>query len=825
MMKERVKNMKWLHISDIHFNINGYESNQLKEKLKSKLREMGQEMEFILITGDCLYQYKGGTREQKDIIEFIKEIAKICYCRNNRIYICPGNHDVSRSDENRNKLVTEIRNNKHNFSTSYNELRELGNEKFQTIYKGITGRDYEAYKVFSPQDAFYRIVSINTCFLSLDNCDKGRLKVCNEKLATIQKQIKNDNKINILIMHHGPEWLEVEDARKFEHWIEDNYIDVVHCGHTHRAAVETYDDIFRDVKQFTAGALMMDSYAIPSFYVCESDDSLSKIELNLYTYSKEREEWVIDNQHLRKFKNGRYQYALSRKTVDHEDTTVTRSVSCCRTMVEEFNRRYIEKFGSNKIYSNRYDGSEEFDAWKIIHSLAEIGMNYAQALELTNKVIDEVTATEFKSVNTILSCKELRTIVYGAITSCRASDVHTEFDVSCWASRYARRYNRNEEIIILRSYGEKQKLNCNYIKNVLLREVVDRITGNSIFYEKIIGNELTRMSENILGFLKNMGIFEIKSEALIELVTEYITQKPHPWLINGNRETLLSYHYEQSEKHINMLEENSEGAILQTEAAYHICAAFLARYDDYIGCTEISPIIILLKAINGMNNKNLESLNVLPMQKYQIVQLKKDLEHINVNFDDFRQDINILYQNIVSAKRITLEETKEALVDLWGILRKLEQRIVVSDIHKSESVRYVTNIFSCAKGFICKIPLRDLKNCFWVEPNWEQYEIQQQHLGKQLLVCILDRNSLWGELDEICSYLYQQKRRTSITELVFVLKNCDSFSGELRRQIRERLKGKYVRCVFLQEENFAQISENNGWREIFYKVICISKIS
>lgn len=94
--------------------------------------------------------------------------------------------------------------------------------------------------------------------------------------------------------------------------------------------------------------------------------------------------------------------------------------------------------------------------------------------------------------------------------------------------------------------------------------------------------------------MKNMGIFEIREKALLELVKEYITQKPHPWLVNGNRDKLITYHKEQGINHIQDLQDEKKQTIItQMEAAYHICSAFLVKYDDYIGCTETSPITIL----------------------------------------------------------------------------------------------------------------------------------------------------------------------------------------------------------------------------------------
>ena len=61
------------------------------------------------------------------------------------------------------------------------------------------------------------------------------------------------------------------------------------------------------------------------------------------------------------------------------------------------------------------------------------------------------------------------------------------------------------------------------------------------------------MSERILDFLRNMGIFEVREEVLDSLIIEYITQKPHPWLVHNNSKQLLVYHTHQAEEHINKL--------------------------------------------------------------------------------------------------------------------------------------------------------------------------------------------------------------------------------------------------------------------------------
>lgn len=813
--------MRWLHISDIHFNMKGYDSKNIQKKLLTKLQELDIQMQFILITGDCLFRFGEGTMDQTAVISFIKDIAKACKCAYKKVYICPGNHDVDRENSIRNNLISEIRENKADFSLNYPNLCRYGHDRFQIIHKGVTSYDYEPYKIFAPRNEKYRIISIDSCLLSKDKMDCQNLMVFNEKIYEIGKKIKDDDRINLLIMHHGIEFFKLTDARKFVHWVEDNNIDVICCGHTHRAAVNTYDDLERDIKQFTAGAIVADDYAIPSFFICESSDLNIEINFLLYTYTIDTENWALDNQLLRKFRNGNYVYELPRlknKVITSNESNILK----CKTTIDEFNFAYIKKYGSNKIYSNKHEGYEKFDSWKIVHSLIDVKINYVKALELTHQVIEKITSDDFITLNSLLSSEELRDIVYDTIIHYNISLKENEYDISCCASRYARKYSRNKEIRVIDRYGRYEKLNHLYIKNTLLKNVMDFVTDNKVFYEKIFRNELSRMADAVLDFLKNMEIFEIREEALLELVKEYITQKPHPWLVNGNRKHLLSYHKKQGINHIQNLQDGKKQTIItQMEAAYHICSAFLVQYDDYVGCTETSPITILAKAINNMFNKDQENTIMLPMQKFQIIQLKKDLESHEIKFADFVNNVNILNRNIVIAQKISLNETKDALLELWGMLIKLEGKINKT-ILIEQSIDRVRDIFISAKGFVVKANLRELSNCFWVEPNWEKYEIHQQHLGKQMLVCVLLG---MDDVQKIYKYLYMQNRRENITEIVFVLENYLTFTSEDRKEIRATFKGKYLRCIFIQEENFKQISNEQGWRNVFYKVLEKSRIS
>lgn len=803
--------MKWLHISDIHFNYKNYETNNLKKKLIKKLKSLSLDLDFILITGDCFYKYEGFNAEQTQMINFIKELAKACNCDCENVFFSQGNHDVNRNDKERNKLIENVRSGKVDFTNTYEKLCELGNEKFQRICRDVTGTDYQSYNVFHNDSKQYRIVSINSALLSKDDKDSGKLQLCNNKLSDIGDEILDDDKINILIMHHGIEYVKPEDALNFEHWVEDNNVDVVFCGHSHRSSLDIYKDTDREIKQFTAGGIIIDGYAIPSFHICSYNDIECAMETNLYTYASARNDWVLDNSRLRKFNEGTHRcifprvFNKSARNLCLEATTI----------IDEFNTKYFTRYNSQNIYSNKYDGEEVFDSWKIINSLVNIGMPYDRALLVTSDVINEITKKDFHISNKLLSCFELRDVVYQTIVGCQVKGVENEFELSCWASRYARKYNRNKEILVLNAKGDISKLNYTYIKNTLIKQIVKKVTKSTNYYEKITGNELCEMAESILSFLKNMEIFEIRYNVLESLVTEYMTQKPHPWIVHENRDNLIHYHKIQAEKHIFEIVENNCNCSTQIEALYHICSTFMSKYGEIIGCTELSPITALTNSVNWLHDIKKYKENKLPMLKHKIVQLKKDLDNQTIDFEEFKGALNNLYNIIVEKREINSDEGREEILKLWDYLLKLDNKPNTKKISNESPVEKIRTIFDNAEGFIAKSPLRDLPNCFWTEPNWDLYENTTIGRGKQMLVCVLNQIE---DIENIHNYLYKNNNK-KFKEIVFLFNTFRSFTSEERSMARKYfINDKYVKCIFIQNEYFTKLSENVDWREIFHMV-------
>lgn len=73
--------MRWLVISDLHFTFKNYNTLVLRDRLLKYLKKecsKNGSLSFILITGDCMYQY---TRCMEDV-EFITSLGETCSVSN-----------------------------------------------------------------------------------------------------------------------------------------------------------------------------------------------------------------------------------------------------------------------------------------------------------------------------------------------------------------------------------------------------------------------------------------------------------------------------------------------------------------------------------------------------------------------------------------------------------------------------------------------------------------------------------------------------------------------------------------------------------------------
>lgn len=111
--------MKWLHISDLHFNPvkDGTDTNYLREKLKDYLIEKRVQVDKLFLTGD----FRDASRQDdtdenaEKVVQYLREIAEIVGIVDlQNVLFVPGNHDLDRYINNRQELICKT---KRSYST------------------------------------------------------------------------------------------------------------------------------------------------------------------------------------------------------------------------------------------------------------------------------------------------------------------------------------------------------------------------------------------------------------------------------------------------------------------------------------------------------------------------------------------------------------------------------------------------------------------------------------------------------------------------------------------------------------------------------------
>lgn len=327
-------NLKWIVISDIHSARKDYMSGEARKSLIRQIEKI-KPIHFIIITGDCVDRCSGWD----EAVKFIREIMEACGIDDpDRIFICPGNHDIERMNniEDRKNKIFEFRNEKDKFLINEHTINMLpwkdAYSNFEEkIYKPIKGVSYEPFNVFELQEC--RIILIDTCLCSVDDNDTGNLYVSFQEKSKIK--IEDDEKLNIVIMHHGTSFLNRAEALTFQRWLVDNDVDIVFCGHNHATGVSYLTESVSEkrnvyatpIQEFTCGACHVDNRddnvnkTRPCFFSCEYNKVRQKINITTYNYS-ESGEWMIDRGTLRSFHDGIHQYILDWKLTKDNDLPI-----------------------------------------------------------------------------------------------------------------------------------------------------------------------------------------------------------------------------------------------------------------------------------------------------------------------------------------------------------------------------------------------------------------------------------------------------------------------------------------------------------------------
>lgn len=232
-----MKSLVFIHLSDIHFHSRSDSSFDLDRELRHELARDAKELTKhhdpvagVLVCGDIAHS---GQQNEYDIAaKSLKELCSTINCRDESVFLVPGNHDVDRGIIRRSAILTEHRN-------GLRLAKENAAEKLQTLLQDslaeeIFYKPLQAYNLFasrygcqvSAKKPFWdkdlplndgstlRLRGLTSVLASdgNDNREAGKLV-----LGSFQTQcLREDGVAWLTLCHHPPDWLfdqdDVEDA-------------------------------------------------------------------------------------------------------------------------------------------------------------------------------------------------------------------------------------------------------------------------------------------------------------------------------------------------------------------------------------------------------------------------------------------------------------------------------------------------------------------------------------------------------------------------------------------------------------------------------------
>lgn len=402
--------MRWLHISDLHYNYkkSNLQTKKLREELINTLASLKNSVEFVAIdhlflTGDyrnALYQ-KDDTIEKdvNDVVEFILQIADTLDIKKENIYYVCGNHDLTRSVDNKNsdnskddykKFVDSFDCELKIFNLSKNRVNLLLEKRFVFFRRfcekmeseGIVNvwSDFASHPYTEYED--FNLLQINSCLTCDSDNDRGELKL---QTTCISDLVKNKDKPLIILSHHEIDHFSYKERNEFRSLLSRHKQVVFLCGDAHLPKAKKTNNIY----EIISGCLMFSDNILPMFSIGE----IHKNQINLCAYSwdnlfMEWSRYPLFNKYFRE---------LSRGTLDKNLSNIKHEV--------------IDVICYDKISSAYADIAEEVKTSDIIYFFGIRGNSFVFGSELDSKIPEAISGNENIKFRLLVSypfCDEIR---------------------------------------------------------------------------------------------------------------------------------------------------------------------------------------------------------------------------------------------------------------------------------------------------------------------------------------------------------------------------------------------------------------------------------
>jgi len=302
--------LKWFHISDMHFEgghpldrkeLADYILDAAREKL-----EKGWKPDFIAISGDIAYSAEQG--QYSDAICFLDELLQMLELQRDRVSMCPGNHDIDRTINRylfqgcRPKIVSgsdieEFLRSPERATllermARYSEFRKT----YLTSGSQLTfdSRNINAVNHMSIDGLDVQLCEMNSAWLANGGKeDIEKLVVGSSSLNQFIKSLPpHEGHVFFGVIHHPFHWLASFESEHIENICCENF-DFVLRGHIHKPTTTTMIVNKGQTIMLTAGAVLQEDERGYQFCLDTYNIADGTLTVESYLFLAEQGKWYV----------------------------------------------------------------------------------------------------------------------------------------------------------------------------------------------------------------------------------------------------------------------------------------------------------------------------------------------------------------------------------------------------------------------------------------------------------------------------------------------------------------------------------------------------
>lgn len=249
--------MKILHLSDYHYKSHSYSKFDQDNVIEKFITRLGdKEIDFIFFTGDLVHNGSQDKHFYEAFESFIKKIKVALNIEPYKIFLCPGNHDIDRTQVlpslnayfdtkilNGNDLNSFISVKGVDYENSIKPSKNYN--EFSSKFYGNSDHQYidHIHELYSAHmrpigERQVGIVAINSAWRSFSDNDEGNL-LFPEALIKEALNLIADAQCKILLVHHPLHWFKTFNYIELQNLIHKSFT-MLFSGHVHQEHISTH---------------------------------------------------------------------------------------------------------------------------------------------------------------------------------------------------------------------------------------------------------------------------------------------------------------------------------------------------------------------------------------------------------------------------------------------------------------------------------------------------------------------------------------------------------------------------------------------------------